>query len=29
MWDLLGKFCKQPVYELLGGLYRDEVELAA
>lgn len=29
MWDLLGKQCGQPLYRLLGGLYRDEVELAA
>jgi len=27
MWDLLGKLCGQPVYQLLGGLYRDEVEV--
>jgi len=29
MWDLLGKVCGQPVYRLLGGLYREVVELAA
>ena len=29
MWDILGKVCRQPVYRLLGGLYRREVELAA
>jgi L-alanine-DL-glutamate epimerase-like enolase superfamily enzyme len=28
-WDTLGKLCGQPLYRLLGGLYRDEVELAA
>ena len=26
MWDLLGKLCQQPVWQLLGGLYRDEIE---
>lgn len=29
MWDLLGKQCGQPLYALLGGLYRDEIQLAA
>jgi L-alanine-DL-glutamate epimerase-like enolase superfamily enzyme len=29
MWDILGKVCRQPVYRLLGGLYRKEIELAA
>ncbi len=29
MWDILGKVCNKPVYALLGGLYREEVELAA
>jgi L-alanine-DL-glutamate epimerase-like enolase superfamily enzyme len=29
MWDLLGQLCGQPLYQLLGGLYRDEIELAA
>jgi L-alanine-DL-glutamate epimerase-like enolase superfamily enzyme len=25
MWDIAGKACKKPVYELLGGKYRDKV----
>jgi L-alanine-DL-glutamate epimerase-like enolase superfamily enzyme len=29
MWDILGKVCRQPVYRLLGGLVRREIELAA
>ena len=29
MWDILGKVCRQPLYRLLGGLYRREIELAA
>lgn len=29
MWDILGKLCRQPLYMLLGGLYRREVEVAA
>ncbi len=29
MWDLLGKACGQPLYQLLGGLYRRRIELAA
>ncbi|MCH7727773.1 MAG: mandelate racemase/muconate lactonizing enzyme family protein [Planctomycetes bacterium] len=28
MWDILGKVCNQPLYQLLGGLYRERVELA-
>ena len=28
-WDLLGKACRQPLYRLLGGLYRSKIELAA
>lgn len=29
MWDILGKRCGQPLYMLMGGLYRPEVEVAA
>ena len=29
LWDLLGKACRQPLYNLLGGLYRRDIELAA
>ena len=29
MWDILGKVCHQPLYQLLGGLYRRRVELSA
>jgi L-alanine-DL-glutamate epimerase-like enolase superfamily enzyme len=29
MWDVLGKICNQPLYQLLGGLYRPRIELAA
>jgi L-alanine-DL-glutamate epimerase-like enolase superfamily enzyme len=29
MYDILGKACSQPVYQLLGGLFRREIELAA
>jgi L-alanine-DL-glutamate epimerase-like enolase superfamily enzyme len=29
MWDVLGKVCRQPVYQLLGGLYRRNIALAA
>lgn len=27
-WDALGKLCGQPLYRLLGGLYRDQVAVA-
>jgi L-alanine-DL-glutamate epimerase-like enolase superfamily enzyme len=29
MHDILGQACGQPVYQLLGGMYRREIELAA
>lgn len=29
MWDVLGKACRQPLYRLLGGPVRQQVELAA
>jgi galactonate dehydratase len=29
MWDIVGKACKQPVYNLLGGRYRDKVRVYA
>lgn len=29
MWDIVGKSCKQPVYNLLGGRYRDKVRVYA
>jgi L-Ala-D/L-Glu epimerase len=29
MWDLIGQLCGQPLHQLLGGLYRDTIELAA
>lgn len=29
MWDIIGKACRQPLYRLLGGPYRREIELAA
>lgn len=29
MWDIAGKVCGQPLYQLFGGLYRERVELAA
>jgi L-alanine-DL-glutamate epimerase-like enolase superfamily enzyme len=28
-WDILGKACRQPLFALLGGQYRREIELAA
>jgi L-alanine-DL-glutamate epimerase-like enolase superfamily enzyme len=28
-WDALGKLCGQPLYRLLGGLYRDQIDVAA
>lgn len=27
-WDALGKLCGQPLYRLLGGLYREQVSVA-
>jgi L-Ala-D/L-Glu epimerase / N-acetyl-D-glutamate racemase len=29
MWDIVGKACKQPLYKLLGGAIRKNIELAA
>jgi len=29
MWDILGKSLDTPVYQLLGGSYRDEIPLYA
>lgn len=29
LWDIVGKACKQPVYNLLGGRYRDRVRVYA
>jgi galactonate dehydratase len=29
MWDIVGKSCKQPVYNLLGGRYRDKIRVYA
>jgi L-alanine-DL-glutamate epimerase-like enolase superfamily enzyme len=29
MWDVLGKLTRQPLYRLLGGAYRQQIELAA
>jgi galactonate dehydratase len=29
MWDIVGKSCKQPVYNLLGGRYRDRIRVYA
>jgi L-Ala-D/L-Glu epimerase len=28
-WDILGRHCRMPLYRLLGGAYRKEIELAA
>ncbi len=29
LWDIAGKACKQPVYNLLGGRYRDRIRVYA
>nr|MDO8111958.1 mandelate racemase/muconate lactonizing enzyme family protein [Candidatus Sigynarchaeota archaeon] len=29
MWDILGKFTKLPIHALLGGVYRDKLQLYA
>lgn len=29
LWDVVGKACKQPVYNLLGGRYRDKIRVYA
>lgn len=29
LWDIVGKACKQPVYNLLGGRYRDKIRVYA
>lgn len=29
LWDIVGKVCRQPLYRLLGGPYRKEIQLAA
>jgi galactonate dehydratase len=29
MWDIVGKSCRQPVYNLLGGRYRDKIRVYA
>jgi galactonate dehydratase len=29
MWDIVGKVCKQPVYNLLGGKYREKIRVYA
>jgi galactonate dehydratase len=29
LWDIVGKACKQPVYNLLGGRYRDRIRVYA
>jgi galactonate dehydratase len=29
MWDIVGKSCRQPVYNLLGGRYRDRIRVYA